>query len=70
MAKLAEQGDWYPTVTAVAISAMLWVWAIYAWAGAGLMPALPLQKTVLALVAMIFFGRALMGFWLVHAPLM
>lgn len=70
MAQLAEQGDWYPTVTAATIAAMLLVWATYAWAGAGLMPTLPLQKTVLALVAMIFFGRALMGLWLVHAPLM
>jgi len=70
MAQLAEQGDSYPAVITAAIAGMLLVWAIYAWAGAGLMPALPLQKTVLALVSLIFFGRALIGLWLVHAPQM
>ena len=70
MAQLAEQGDGYPAVITAAIAGMLLVCAAYAWAGAGWMPALPLQKTVLALVTTIFFGRALMGLWLVHAPQM
>jgi len=68
MAQMAAQGDTYPLVITAAIAGMLLVCAMYALAGAGLMPALPLQKTVLALVSLIFFGRALMGLWLVHAP--
>jgi len=70
MAQLAAQGDSYPAVITAAIAGMLLVCASYAWAGAGLMPTLPLQKTVLALVTMLFFGRALLGLWLVHAPLL
>lgn len=70
LAQLAAQGDSYPAVITAAIAGMLLVWAIYAWAGAGLMLVLPLQKTVLALVSVVFFGRALLGLWLVHAPLM
>ncbi|MBU2427189.1 MAG: hypothetical protein KKA56_09955 [Gammaproteobacteria bacterium] len=69
MAQLAENGDSYPVILTASIAAMLLVWAVYAWAGAGLMPALPLQKTVLALISLIFFGRGLAGLWLVHAPL-
>ena len=68
MAQLAVQGDIYPALITAAIAAMLLIWAGYAWAGAGLMPALPLQKTVLAVVSLVFFGRALLGLWLVHAP--
>jgi hypothetical protein len=68
MAQLAAQGDTYPALITAAIAAMLLIWSGYAWAGAGFLPALPLQKTVLALVSLVFFGRALLGLWLVHAP--
>ncbi len=70
MAQMAENGQWYPSIVAAAIAALLLLCAMYATAGAGLMQALPLQKTVLALVSLIFFGRALVGLWLVHAPLL
>jgi hypothetical protein len=59
LAQMASAGHWYPVVACLAISALLLVWALYAFAGAGLIPALPLNRIVLCLVAAVLIVRGL-----------
>jgi hypothetical protein len=59
IARAAARGDWYPAVITTAIAAMLAIWAAYAFAGAGYLPRLPLLRTVLVLIALVYLLRAL-----------
>jgi hypothetical protein len=59
MARAAARGDWYPAFITTAIAAMLAIWAAYAFAGAGYLPRLPLLRTVLVLIALVYLLRAL-----------
>ena len=68
IARLAAQGHWYPPVLTTVLALVLTTWAFYAWSGAGMMRRLPGLGVALAMVSLIFFARALFGFWLVHAP--
>jgi len=58
MARAVEAGEVRPTLITLAISSMLLVWAIYAFSGAGIAPALPLTKVALALISAIYLTRA------------
>lgn len=57
MARMAEQGLWYPTVMTSVIVLLLVIWALYALSGAGAIKRLPLTKLALALIAAIFILR-------------
>ncbi|HWT13892.1 MAG TPA: hypothetical protein VN231_14155 [Allosphingosinicella sp.] len=57
MARLAERGSWRPTLTTLAITAVLTIWAAYAFAGAGLIRRLPLMRTALVTIAAIYLLR-------------
>lgn len=59
MARAAEQGRIMPTLITLGISAMLAIWAAYAFSGAGLIPRLPLLRTALVIISSIFLLRAL-----------
>ncbi|WP_166212315.1 hypothetical protein [Cognatiluteimonas telluris] len=59
IARMAAEGRWYPVVACLSIATLLSVWSAYAFAGAGLIPALPLNRTVLCLIAIILITRGL-----------
>lgn len=65
MAQQAEAGLALPVITTLIIAFVLAMWALYAFSGAGLIPVLPLQKSVLIATSTIFLLRGLLGIPLV-----
>lgn len=67
MARAAARGDWAPTLIILAISAILLIWAAYAFSGAGMLPRLPLLRTGLVTITAIYLLRGLifvpLHFW-------
>jgi putative oxidoreductase len=61
MARLAARGSVYPTIVTLVIAAILGLWALYAFSGAGVIRRLPFLRSVLGLVAAIFLARGLFG---------
>ncbi len=59
IARAAARGDWAPTVITLVISAILLIWAAYAFAGAGSLPRLPLLRTGLVVITAIYLLRGL-----------
>jgi hypothetical protein len=59
MARMAERGLPYPTLVTLGIASVLAVWAAYAFAGAGLIPRLPLMRTALVLISAVYLLRGL-----------
>jgi hypothetical protein len=59
MARMAERGSLYPTLVTIGIAGVLAVWSAYAFAGAGLIPRLPLMRTALVLISAIYLLRGL-----------
>ena len=59
MARMAEQGALTPTLVTIGIATVLAVWAAYAFAGAGLIPRLPLMRTALVLISAVYLLRGL-----------
>ena len=59
MARAAARGDWTPTLITLAISAVLLIWAAYAFSGADALPRLPLLRTGLVTITAIYLIRAL-----------
>ncbi|MDK2756925.1 MAG: hypothetical protein KYX66_09325 [Blastomonas fulva] len=60
MARMAERGLWQPAIMTVGIAAVLSIWALYAFAGAGQIPKLPLMRTALVLISGIYLARGLL----------
>jgi hypothetical protein len=60
MARAAERRSWRPAVITLAIAAVLLVWAAYGFAGAGLIPRLPLMRTALAAISAVYLLRGLL----------
>jgi hypothetical protein len=60
MARAAEQGRWMPHLVTICIAALLTVWALYAFAGAGLFRRLPLMRIALVLITLIYLARGLL----------
>lgn len=58
MARAAERGSSKPTLVTLAIAAMLMVWALYAFSGAGVIRRLPLLRTALILISAVYLLRA------------
>ncbi|MFC5743361.1 hypothetical protein [Dyella tabacisoli] len=56
---LAKAGHWYPTAITSVIAIVLAIWAAYALSGAGVLPRLPLLRTVLCVVTSIYLLRGL-----------
>jgi hypothetical protein len=59
MAQAAERGSLVPHLVTVGIAALLAVWALYAFSGAGLIRRLPLLRTALVAITAIYLLRAL-----------
>lgn len=57
MARMAEQGLWYPKIVTSMIVLVLLAWAFYGLSGAGAIKRLPLTKLALILIAGIFLLR-------------
>lgn len=61
MARRASLGFIFPTVVTLGIAAVLAVWALYAFSGAGVIRRLPLLHVILPLIAMVFLARGIFG---------
>lgn len=64
MAQLADSGHPYPTIVTSIISAVLLLWAAYAFSGAGIIVKLPLVRLALVLISAVLLARAL-GFYFI-----
>ena len=62
MARMAEQGSPTPTLITIGIALILFVWAAYAFAGAGLIRRLPLMRTALVTITTIYLLRGMILF--------
>jgi hypothetical protein len=58
MARAAERGAAFPALVTLGIAAMLMVWALYAFSGAGAIRRLPLLRTALVLISAVYLLRA------------
>lgn len=59
LARAAERGSATPALITLAIAAILMVWALYAFSGAGIIRRLPLLRTALILISAVYLLRAL-----------
>jgi hypothetical protein len=59
MAQAAERGSPTPTLITLAIAAILMIWALYAFSGAGKFRRLPLLRTALILISAVYLARGL-----------
>ena len=57
MARMAERGMLYPTLVTLFITGVLATWALFAWSGAGMILRLPLLRTVLVAITMVYAIR-------------
>lgn len=62
MAVAAERGSWMPALVTLAIAAILAVWGLFAFSGAGRTRRLPLLRTALVAIAAIYLVRGLLLF--------
>ncbi len=60
MARMAEGGSPVPSLVTVGIAGVLAVWAAYAFAGAGMIPRLPLMRTALVAISAVYLLRGLL----------
>lgn len=58
MARAVEAGRIKPVVVTLAIAAVLFSWAAYAFSGAGVIAPLPFTRMVLPVVCVVFLARA------------
>src|SRR5215831_6736022 len=58
MVRAVEAGKTKPTLITLAISALLLVWALYAFAGAGVIHRLPLTRFALPAISLVYLARA------------
>ena len=61
MARMAEQGQARPALFAIGIAVLLAAAAAYAFAGAGLIPRLPLMRSALLAISLVYLLRGLGG---------
>ncbi|WP_445769254.1 hypothetical protein [Rheinheimera sp.] len=59
MARMAEQGLWYPTIMTFVIVLLLLLWGLYALSGAGAIKRLPLTTLALVVIGAIFLLRGI-----------
>ncbi len=60
LARAAGRGEWTPHLMALGIAALLAIWAAYAFAGAGLIRRLPLMRTALVAISLVYLLRGAM----------
>ena len=59
MAKMAEDGHWYPTVVTLVIVLVLSIWSLYALSGAKIIFRLPFLRLGLTVISVVFLARGL-----------
>jgi len=59
MAQMASAGSWYPTIVTTFIAAVLATWALYALAGADVIPRLPFTRAILCAITAVYLLRGL-----------
>ncbi len=59
MAQKAAEGSSGTTIATAALALMFAIWAVYAFSGAGLIGVLPLLRTVLIVIGLIYVLRSL-----------
>lgn len=59
LAVMAEQGSWVPTIVTAMIAGVLFVWALFAFSGAGLMRRLPMLRLGLVVISGIYLVRGI-----------
>lgn len=57
LASMAENGSWYPAILTIGIATVLFVWALYAFSGAGLIRRFPLLKMGLVVISSVYLIR-------------
>ena len=62
IAQAAERGSWMPAIMTFGIAALLAVWAMFAFSGAGRIRRLPLLRTGLVAISAIYLARGLIVF--------
>jgi putative oxidoreductase len=67
MAQLAEKKPLKPTLVTLSIALLLFIWGLYAWSGAGVIPQLLLLKSVLILITSVYLLRGIVGLVAPHA---
>ena len=60
MARAAEQGLWQPTLITLLISLVLAVWGFYAFSAAGLLHPMPLSRSALAGIGLVYLARGVL----------
>lgn len=60
MARAAQAGHWQPAAVTLAMAALLGLWALVAFSGAGLLPRMPLTRPALVMIGGVYLARALM----------
>ena len=58
----AARGAWTPAMVTLAIAGLLGIWAVYALSGAGVVRRLPLMRTALVLITLVYLLRGLVVF--------
>lgn len=61
MARMAARGSTQPALVTASIAAILGVWALYAFSGAGVIRRLPFLRLALTLIAAVYLARGLFG---------
>ncbi|GGY55618.1 hypothetical protein [Pseudoduganella albidiflava] len=61
MARMAEAGSSYPAIVTLCIAGILFLWALYALSGAGVIGRLPLLRTALAAITAVYLLRGFGG---------
>lgn len=59
LVSMAENGSWYPALLTFGIAVVFFIWALYAFSGAGLIGRLPCLKVGLVLISSIYLVRGL-----------
>lgn len=67
MARMSEQGLWYPSLVTSVMVLVLLIWTLYALSGAGVIRRLPLLRLGLCIIAAIYLLRGLAFVWLMPA---
>ena len=67
IARAAERGSWGPPLITFGIASILTIWAAYAFAGAGLLPRLPLMSAALVAISAVYLARGLV---ILYPPVM
>ena len=68
MAQMAANGEFYPPAITLFIAFILLIWSLYAFSAAGVIPRLPLVRTALVLISLIYLARGTGGLFLMLFP--